>query len=224
MTDALAPLDDLLRQRHSCRAFRPDPVPRDTIARILTAAGRVPSWCNSQPWKVLVTSGTETDGLRAALTQAAQQGGAAPDLPFPASYSGAYLDRRRDCGWSLYRAVGVTKGDRAGSAREMARNFDLFGAPHCAILSSPAELGVYGVLDCGGFITAFTLAAQAMGVASIPQAAVASFGRLLHDRFGIGDDRVILCGVAFGYADTDHPANSFRTDRAGLDEIAEFRG
>ena len=224
MTDALAPLDDLLRQRHSCRAFRPDPVPRATIERILTTAGRVPSWCNSQPWQVIVTSGAETDRLRTALTQAAGKQAPAPDLPFPASYSGACLERRRDCGWSLYRAVGVAKGDRAGSAREMMRNFDLFGAPHCAILSAPAELGVYGVLDCGGFITAFTLAAQALGVASIPQAAVASFGRLLHDHFAIGDDRSILCGIAFGYSDGDHPANSFRTDRAPLSEIAGFRG
>lgn len=224
MTDALAPLNDLLLRRHSCRAFRPDPVAHDIIARILTAAGRAPSWCNSQPWQVVVTSGAETAGLRAALSEAALTGTAAPDLPFPTRYRGVYQDRRRDCGWKLYQAVGVQKGDRAGSAREMARNFDLFGAPHCAIVSAPAELGVYGVLDCGGFITAFTLAAQALGVASIAQAAVASFGRLLHEKFAIGDDRSILCGIAFGYADTDHPANSFRTGRADLHEIAEFRG
>lgn len=224
MNMSLADLDELMRRRHSCRAFLPDPVPRDTIARILTTAGRAPSWCNSQPWQVVVTSGAETDRFRAALQAAAREGGGGPDLPFPKTYSGACLDRRRDCGWRLYEAVGVARGDRAGSARQMMENFALFGAPHVAILSSPAELGVYGVLDCGGFVTAFTLAAEAQGLASIPQAAVAGFGALLHQWFGIGADRTILCAISFGHADRAHPANSFRTGRAGLSEIAEFRG
>ena len=104
------------------------------------------------------------------------------------------------------------------------RNFDLFDAPHCAIISSPAELGAYGALDCGGFVTAFTLAAQAEGVATIPQAALAGFSPVLHRHLGIGDDRLILCGISFGYADPDAPANSFRTDRAPVDEIVDWRG
>ena len=223
MTPELTHLDGLLRRRHSCRAFRPDPVPRADIEAIVTTAGRAPSWCNSQPWHLTVTSGAETDRLREALMQQAQNGTPQPDIAFPTRYTGVYQDRRRDCGWKLYQAVGVEKGDRAGSARQMAENFALFGAPHCAILSSPVELGPYGVLDCGGFITAFTLAAEALGVASIPQAAVAGFAPFLHRHFGIGEDRLILCGIAFGYSDTDHAANAFRTGRAGLDEIVDWR-
>ncbi|TMV07812.1 nitroreductase [Ruegeria sediminis] len=220
----LADLDDLLARRHSCRAFRPDPVPRADIERILSSARRVPSWCNAQPWQVVVTSGDETDRFRTALLHEAATGAHAPDLPFPTSYSGVYQQRRRTCGWALYEAVGVEKGDRAGSAREMMKNFALFGAPHCAIVSSPAELGSYGALDCGGFVTAFTLAAQALGIATIPQAAVASYSPFLHRHFGIPDDRLVLCAISFGYADPDHPANAFRTDRAELDEFVDWRG
>ncbi len=106
----------------------------------------------------------------------------------------------------------------------MMENFALFGAPHCAILSSPAELGPYGAMDCGGFVTAFTLAAQALGVATIPQAAVASYGPFLHKYFDIPDDRLILCAISFGYRDPDHPANAFRTDRAALGDIVDWRG
>lgn len=215
-------LNDLLKTRYSCRAFLPDPVPRADIARILTSATRVPSWCNAQPWHVHVTSGAETDRFRTAMQQEAATGTHAPDLAFPTSYSGAHQDRRRACGWALYEAVGVEKGDRTGSAREMARNFALFDAPHCAIITSPAELGPYGALDCGGFITAFTLAAQALGVASVPQAALASYSQFLHRYFDIPDDRMILCAISFGYSDPDHPANSFRTTRAGLDEIVHW--
>ena len=50
-------LEELLDERYSCRAYRPEPVPRPTIDRILTAAQRTASWCNSQPWQVVIASG-----------------------------------------------------------------------------------------------------------------------------------------------------------------------
>jgi nitroreductase len=221
---SLDDLDDLMAARYSCRAFRSDPVPRAAIEAILATARRVPSWCNAQPWEVVITSGAETDAFRKALRAEVETGAAKPDLPFPSGYSGIYRDRRRICGWALYEAVGVEKGDRAGSAAQMMRNFDLFDAPHCAILSSPAELGPYGALDVGGFVTAFTLAAQAQGVATIPQAAVASYSPFLHRYFGIPDDRLVLCAISFGYADADHPANGFRTERAAPADFTDWRG
>lgn len=219
-----AALNLLLDQRHSCRAFQRDPVPKAQIEQILSSAMRVPSWCNAQPWKVVVTSGDDTDTFREALQIEAATGTPAPDLTFPSSYSGVYQDRRRACGWALYEAVGIEKGDRAASARQMMENFSLFGAPHCAIISSPAELGAYGAMDCGGFVTAFSLAAQALGIATIPQAAVAAYGPFLHQYFQIPDDRLILCAISFGYPDAEHPANAFRTERASVDEIVDWRG
>ncbi len=219
-------LDDLnvlLARRHSCRAFRADPVPRAQIEQIITSAMRVPSWCNAQPWQVVITNGAETDRFRDALQREASHTVPAPDLPFPTGYSGVYQERRRACGWALYDAVGIEKGDRAASARQMMENFTLFGAPHCAILSSPAELGPYGAMDCGGFVTAIALAAQALGVACIPQAAVAAYGPFLHRYFEIPDDRLILCAISFGYAEEEDPANAFRTDRAALDDVVDWR-
>lgn len=217
-------LEALFAGRHSCRAFLPDPVPRETIEKIVATARRAPSWCNAQPWQLIVTDGAETDRFRAALLQEAAIATPAPDLPWPTRYAGIYQERRRTCGWQLYEAVGVEKGDRAGSARQMMENFALFGAPHCAILTSPADLGPYGAMDCGGFVTAFTLAAHAHGIASIAQAAVASHGRFVHAHFDIPDDRLVLCAISFGHADTDHPANSFRTNRASVSDIIDWRG
>ncbi len=220
----LSVLNQLLHGRHSCRAFRAEPVPRDQIEQIVASATRVPSWCNAQPWQVTITSGPETDRFRDALREEAATATPAPDLPFPLGYSGIYQDRRRACGWALYEAVGIEKGDRAASAQQMMENYALFGAPHCAILSSPAELGPYGAMDCGGFVTAFALAAQALDVATIPQAAVAAYGPFLHRYFQIPGDRLILCAISFGYPDPDHPANGFRTDRAVLDQVIDWRG
>ena len=142
----------------------------------------------------------------------------------PESYPGVYGARRREVGWQLYDAVGVQKGDRAASSRQMMRNFALFDAPHVAILTSPRALGSYGAMDCGGFILAFTLAARALGIDTIPQAAVANYSGFVRDYFDIEEDRMMLCAISFGYADTEHPANSFRSTRADLGDVLEWRG
>ena len=216
-------LETLLARRHSCRAFRPDAVPEDIVERIVRAAGRVPSWCNAQPWHATVTRQAETDRLRDALYSRAAAGGDPPDIPFPAAYRGVYRDRRATCGWALYGALGIERGDRAARDRQMQENFRLFGAPHLALITTEADLGAYGALDCGAFVTAFALAAEALGVASIPQAALALHSAFLRDWFGLSASRQVVCGISFGYGDPNHPANGFRTDRAALDDILDWR-
>jgi nitroreductase len=216
-------LSDLLRARHSCRAYKPDPVARKTVEAIIADAQRVPSWCNAQPWQVIVTAPAQTDALRAGLMHHAFKGGHSPDIPFPERYEGAYRDRRRTCGWQLYEAVGVEKGDRAASSRQMMENFRFFGAPHVALITTEAALGPYSLVDIGGFVTGFTLAAKARGLDTIPQAATASFAPFLRTWFDLPESRQIVCTIAFGHGDSDHPANGFRTERAGMDEVLDWR-
>ena len=217
-------LTDILAARHSCRAFRPDPVSDDIITDIVRAAQRVPSWCNAQPWQVSITRGAATDRFRQALTEAATRGDTpAPDLDWPTGYSGTYRARRQTCGYQLYDAVGIERSDKAARHAQMLRNFALFDAPHVAIIHSPAELGAYGAMDSGGFVAAFTLAAAALGVATIAQAAIASYAPLVHEVLGIGDDRLVLCAISFGYADPHAPANAFRTERATPDDVIDWQ-
>lgn len=222
MTTEYDTLHDLLMARHSCRGFRPDPVPRDVIDRIVQAAGRVPSWCNAQPWQVIITTPERTARLSSALLAAVETDSPRPDLDWPLRYTGVYQDRRRTCGFQLYDAVGVTRDDRDGRTRQMLENYRFFGAPHAAIITTEADLGAYGAMDTGGFVAAFTLAAQALGVATIPQAAIAAYAPTLRAELAIPEHRHILCAISLGYADPDHPANGFRTERAALDQVLHW--
>jgi len=213
-------LTDILAARFSCRAFLPTPVPNADITRIVQTARHVPSWCNAQPWQLTITRSDGTKRLRKMLMQVAgARTPPTPDLDWPSGYSGAYANRRRTCGFQLYDAVGIAKEDRAGRAAQMLRNYALFDAPHVAIVTSPSELGAYGAMDSGGFVTAFCLAAATLGVATIPQAAIAAYAPQVRAHLEIPDDRLILCVISFGYADNDHPANQFRTERATPDDI-----
>ncbi len=212
-------LDRLLADRFSCRGFTDEAVDEDVIVAILESAARTPSWCNVQPWQVDVVSGEAVERLRAELMADPTLGS---DYPFPPGYEGEYAERRREVGWQLYRAVGVERGDRDASAREMLRNFEFFGAPHVAIITAPEPLGTYAAIDCGLFVQSFLLAAQARGVATVAQAALAQKSDVLRRWLDLPSDRLVVCGIAFGHADPDHPANSFRAGRASLDELVRF--
>jgi len=222
MPVGLEEFERLLGQRYSCRGFLARPVERSTIERILEVAQRTPSWCNAQPWQVHIASGAATGRLRTVLAAHVRAHKSEPDFAFPREYRGVYLARRRECGFQLYDAVGVARGDREASARQAMENYRLFGAPHVLIVTTDEALGVYGVLDCGAWVNNFMLAAGAAGVASIAQAALATHPQPLREFFGIGEDRRIVCGISFGYEDMQHPANRFRTRRAGKDEVAAW--
>lgn len=216
--------DDAVARRGTCRGFLPDPVPRATLETLLARAQRAPSWCNTQPWEVHVTEGAGTERFRTALRQHAQSAPSAfePDLPMPAEYHGVHLDRRREVGWQLYQAVGVARGDREGSARESLRNFELFGAPHALVITVDRSQGHYGVLDTGVYVGTLLVVAESLGLGAAPQAALAVHAPLVRRFFDIADDRAVVLGVSLGYPDPDHPANSFRTRRAPLDEVVSW--
>lgn len=215
-------LDKLLTDRHSCRGFLPDAVPRDTIERILAMAQKTASWCNAQPWQVHVLSAAATERARGELMQQVQAGREQPDIAFPEAYVGAYAERRRECARRLYGAVGVTWGDRTASAKQALENFRFFGAPHLALITSNAALGTYGAVDCGAYVSNFMLAAQSLGVATIPQAALAAWSPFWRQWLALADDRRVVCGISFGIEDPQHPANGFRTDRAPLAEVVSW--
>jgi nitroreductase len=221
--DLAALMEAVIKGRFSCRAFRPEPVPRAMIERILAMAQCSASWCNSQAWQLHITEGAATERFRQALlAQVAANPEGDSDIERPREYRGVYLERRRECGFQLYNALGIARGDREGYARQGLENFRLFGAPHVAIVTSDEALGPYGAVDCGAYVATFMVAAQSCGVATIAQAALARQASFLHRFFGIGADRLVVCGISFGFADEAHQANSFRTRRALIDDAVDF--
>jgi nitroreductase len=222
--DADEVLDALLRGRWSCRAYLPTPVPRRVIERMLSIAQRSASWCNTQPWQLEVTSGEGTDRFRDSLGAHVKEAGglSTPDYPMPELYTGVHRNRRQVSGWQLYEAVGVPRGDRGASARQTAKNFELFGAPHVAIITVAKEQEVYGAVDAGIYIGTLLLAAQSLGIAAIPQAALARYAPFLREYFDIDESRNVLLAISFGYADLDHPVNSYRTQRAAIEDVVSF--
>ncbi|MGP3916300.1 nitroreductase [Nonomuraea sp. 10N515B] len=209
-------LEELLRRRHSCRAFHPEQLPRSLVDRMFSIAQRTASWCNTQPWQVIVTSGLATERLRAVLYEAASTRPMRSDIPPPSEYRGIYRLRRSESGHGLYEALAIARTDTEARGRQALENFRFFGAPHVAIVTSDAALGTYGVLDVGGYITTLTLAAEALGIGLVPQAALAMQSPAIRAFFDIPEERVIVAGLSFGYGDHGQPVNAYRTSRADV--------
>ncbi|KGC07197.1 nitroreductase [Burkholderia multivorans] len=220
----LVALDRLTSGRSTCRAYRHTALDRELIRSIVGMAGRSASWCNVQPWQLVVTETPEsTERFRQALMQrVAAHPDNESDLPFPPSYEGIYRERRRGAGLALYSALGIGPKDSERSAEQALRNFRLFDAPHVAIVTVPAELGPYALVDAGGFVSSFLIAAYAHGVATTPQGALARHAHFVREYFDIPDTQHMICGISFGYAEDAHPVNQFRTTRAAVDDLLRF--
>lgn len=220
---AVGVLEQLLEDRFTCRAFTDQQVEPAVIERLLGLAQRTPSWCNTQPWQVVVTSGEATTRFRDALLAHMAGLSLDSDIPFPATYAGVYQERRRECGAQLYEAVGIGRGDAEARMVQMAKNFEFFGAPHTAIITTEADLGPYGAIDCGLYTQTFLLAAQALGLGAAPQAALAMASPFIREYFDIPDHRQVVVGISFGHADHAAPVNGFRTSRADLGVVLDHR-
>lgn len=217
-------LEQILDDRFSCRGFTSEPVADETIDRILQMAQRTASWCNSQAWQVDLVTGGATAAFGKALTDYVLSNPMKSDLPAPERYDGVYGDRRRASGFGLYSALGIERSDHDARTHQMLENYRFFGAPHVAIITSDAGLGTYGAVDCGAYVSTFLAAASSLGVATCAQAALALYSDGVREHLDIPEDRLIVCGIAFGYADADHPANAFRTERADLSDVVRRHG
>ncbi len=114
---AAVSLQTVMAARQSCRGFLPRQVPRATLDAMLAMAQASPSWCNVQPWQLILTSGAATDRLRAALAPRIGHPPAS-DLPFPDKYVGDHLERGASApGNSTKRSVspGATAPPRSSS-------------------------------------------------------------------------------------------------------------
>lgn len=216
-------LDALWTKRSSTRAFRPEPIARETLLEMFEAAQHAPSWCNVQPWHVVVTEPPKTAELAAAMVAAAKSGMPHAEVPFPIEYPTPYKERRIACGAELYRNMGIAREDKAGRYDAWLRNYAFFDAPHVAIVSCDKRLGPYVYIDVGVWLGYVLTAATALGIETCAMASVAAYPEPLRAQLGIADGDVILFGIAMGHADPGAPANKTRTTREPASVNVTFR-
>lgn len=216
-------MNDLLNQRHSCRAFLDTPVPTDTLEQVFALAQRAPSNCNVQPWQTLVVSGEQKDVLSQALVNAVmQQQPPNPDFNWAIAYQNEHRERQFGSANALYSAMGIAREDKRARQMAMLRNWQFFDAPHVAIFTMDKYLDIMGAVDMGIYAQSLSLIMQQHGISNCMQGALGQFPDPIRDIFGLPEERGVLFGMSFGYADPDAPANQARTTREDLKTNVQF--
>jgi nitroreductase len=227
MIDA-ASVDAAITRRMSARAFLPKAVPRSTLEHILQVASRAPSGTNTQPWKVYVLQGASRDTLVDKVCSAHDAMRADPSLAaqyreeydyYPEQWVSPYIDRRRENGWSLYGLLGITKGDKDKMHAQHQRNYRFFDAPVGLMFTLDKVMGRGSLVDYGMFLQNIMVAAKAHGLDTCPQAAWNGFAKIILPHIGAGEQEMLVCGMALGYADPADPVNGFHTPR---ETVASF--
>lgn len=214
--------EEAILSRRSIRAFRPEPVAREVVERILDIAARAPSGTNMQPWRAHALAGEAKLALSAALHAAAP--GEAEYRYYPERFFEPYLARRRKVGWDLYGLLGIAKGDTERMAAQHARNLDFFGAPVGLVFTIDRRLEIGSWLDYGMFLENVAIAARGFGLDTCPQAAFAPYHAAIRAHLGLPAEDVVVCGMALGHADPEAPENTLVTERLPARDFASFRG
>lgn len=218
---------DAIYGRHSTRAFLQTAVPQSTIESILDVARHAPSGANTQPWQVVVVTNPLKDAMGQAIVQARKNGiKENPDYAYyPTEWRDPYKERRKSCGLALYSALHIPKEDTVHREIAWYRNYHFFEAPVGLFFFIDRDLQKGSWIDMGMFIQNVMLAALAHDLDTCPQASLAEYpdivrGFLLNTR--ISDEQALVCGMALGFADTEHPINQYRTTREPVASFTEY--
>jgi nitroreductase len=209
--------------RRSVRRFLTTPVAPEVVKAILAAAARAPSGTNIQPWYVYCAMGAARDRLSEAALRAARASERSEEYAYmPSPLREPYLTRRRRVGYELYRLYGIARDDYDRRKDAMLRNFEFFGAPVGLFFAMDRDLLYGSWLDCGMFMQNVMILARAHGLETCPQQAWCEYGKVVHDELEIPVNRILLSGMALGYADPVAPENTLLSERVGVDEFVSF--
>jgi len=141
---------------------------------------------------------------------------------YPEKWVSPYIDRRRENGWGLYGLLGIGKGDKDAMHEQHQRNFKLFDAPVGLFFTVDRVMGRGSLVDFGMFLQNIMVGARARGLHTCPQAAWNGFASIILPLLGAGDNEMMVCGMALGYADPDAVVNTFHTPRVPAREFTTW--
>lgn len=214
-----------IRERHSIRNFKPDPVPLNVIKDIMEQALHAPSWANTQPWEFAVATGAPLKQIQEGFL-ARGPGEPKSEVARPFEFPEPYMGRIR----------ALQPKDRAEMTPEEMKqrtiiNFTHYGAPVCIYLLvgrnfyyQSGGINSWSLYDSGSCVQNIMLLATAAGLGTIAQAQAVVYPDIIRKALNIPEDKLIALGISMGYEDTSVPPREKRTTRESLDTVATFHG
>jgi nitroreductase len=216
---------EALNSRYTCRAFKPDPLDRDILLKIMENATRSPSWANTQPWEIYIAGGYVLESIRKGYIESFKSDVPTdPDIPFMSDWPIQHQERMKELGIKLYKHLGISKEDKDAIEASWKLNFKLFGAPIVIYLCMHETLSEWSMFDLGSLSQSIMLAAQEYGIDSAPAVNLVAYPKIIRKEIEISDELCIVLGIALGYKDNESSQNTFRSNRRPLNEVVRLNG
>jgi nitroreductase len=211
---------DIIKERKSIRAFKPDPVKKDQIEEILKLVINAPSAINLQPWDFIVVMDEERRRLSRKLIKAyrEKQISCSPGNVKPLSET---FSRRGVESFQLMNPYLAKIGqDFNCFVNEGSCNF--YGAPVAVIMCLDNAFSKARLVDVGIALGYFVLIAQSFGLSTCPIGLINAYEDDIKELLDIPDNKDVVIGIALGYSDAENPVNQFKTPRDSIDAFVKW--
>lgn len=212
-----------IQTRHSTRAFLSTPIPPETIKTVLEAAGKSPSYTNSQPWEVAVVTGKKRDELSKILRDLANREVAFnPDITHPVTWPPEIDKRLKEHHARRFAWLGIDREDKAGRKAFQLTNYDFFGAPCALFLMIDSTLTTYSIFDMGLFAQSIALAAHSFGVGTCLQASIVRYPDAVRQVLALPATKRLIIGISMGYPDPKARINAYHAQKTRGDSFVKW--
>jgi nitroreductase len=211
---------ECIKSRRSIRKFTSEPVPRKDLEELIDIARWSPSYKNSQPWQAIILSGNKKKELSKVLVDLLKNDKEpSPDLTAPTSWPEAEQNNIKNLLAKRMELTGIDLGAPEMIFKAKKANFNFYFAPHAIYLFQDASLSEWSLFDIGLFAQSLMLAANAKGLATVPQAFATDYAKEVKECLGIPASKRLILGLSVGYPDMESPVNAYRTERVAAEEI-----
>ncbi len=212
---------EVVKSRMSVRAYKPDPVSREVLEKVIETALWSPSGSNTQPWELAVITGDKKAALDNILVECVRNKVEPnPDVPIPQNIPEKMLARRNAVHAKLKEHLSAPEPGTSYPL-EMFRFFD---APAAIIVWVERSMGDYSTFDAGLFVQTLMLSAVNEGLGTCAERSVILFSDKIRELLELPESKKLLLGLAIGYPEAEAPINSARTDRGSVSEFTDWLG
>jgi nitroreductase len=151
---------EAVKSRRAVRGFKDQPVSREVLERVLSAAAWSPSGSNIQPWNIYVLTGAPLVELKTRAVERVAHGDPWDERQYemyPPALRSPYGERRSNFGKERYSALGIARDDLEARQRAAIANWNCFGAPAALFCYIDRDLGRPQWADVGMYLQTIML-------------------------------------------------------------------
>ncbi len=211
----------IINERKSARAFKPDPVRKEQIEEVLKLVVNAPSALNLQPWEFVVVMDEEKERLSRKLVKLYREKQISCSPGNVKSLSETFSKRGAES-FELMNPYLKKMGQQDFSSFVNEGSCNFYGAPVAVIICLDNAFSKARLVDIGIALGYFVLIAHNFGLSTCPIGLINAYEDDIKEILNIPDNKDVVIGIALGHADPESPINQFKSPRDSLDSLATW--